>query len=182
MSTMIPHRAGKRAHGVRADSSRFIVESLDEHGFGAGLALDMPCGDGRHSRLLASGGMDVISADLDRHSLLRGTAAKYADDHVLAICADATRELPFADEVFDVALVVHFPLLIALPPLIRCVRSGGLLILESFGAQGGNWVSLPFVGQIRQILSSEFALLRYEEMPVRRHPERVVLKAVARRN
>jgi hypothetical protein len=32
------------------------------------------------------------------------------------------------------------------------------------------------------MLSTEFALLRYEEAPVRRHRERVVLKAIARKN
>jgi SAM-dependent methyltransferase len=183
MSTMIPNRAGKRSHGVRADSSRFIVQSLDEYGLESGLALDIPCGDGRHSRLLASVGMDVISVDLDRHSLLWGGAVNGSGDRVLAICADATRELPFADALFDLALVVHFPLVEVLPPLVRCVKPGGLLILESFGAQGGNWLSLPLLGQIQQMLSSAaFALLRYEEAPVRRHAERVVLKTVARKN
>ncbi len=160
----------------------FVVQALDEYGLESGLALDIPSGNGRHSRLLASFGMDVISVDLDRPSLLRGPAAKVANDGVLAICADATRELPFADEIFDLALVVHFPLAEVLAPLIRCVKPGGLLILESFGAHGGNWVSLPFGGQIKQMLSTKFASVRYEETPVRCHPERVVLKAIARRN
>jgi SAM-dependent methyltransferase len=126
--------------------------------------------------------MDVISVDLDCPSLLWGPAVERADDRVLAICADATRELPFADAIFDLILVVHFPLVAVLPPLVRCVKPGGLLILESFGAQGGNWLSLPLAGQIQQMLSAELELLRYKEAPVRRHRERVVLKAIARKN
>jgi len=126
--------------------------------------------------------MDVISVDLDHPSLLWGPAAERTDDRVLAICADATRGLPFADELFDLAFVVHFPLLEVLPPLVRCIKPGGLLILESFGAQGGNWVSLPFVGQVRHMLSGDFAWRCYDEAPVRHHPERAVLKAIARKN
>jgi len=179
---MIPRRNGGRPRGVSEDSSPFVVESYKKYGHTSGLALDIPCGDGRHSRFLASVGMNVISVDLCERSLQWGTIATRTDNRIEAICADATRELPFKDSSFDVGLVVHFPLLESIPPLVRCIKSGGLVILESYGAHGGNWETLPFVGQVRQMLRSHFTLLRYDETSVRSYPDKATLRVVARKH
>jgi 2-polyprenyl-3-methyl-5-hydroxy-6-metoxy-1,4-benzoquinol methylase len=167
---------------IEAECSVFVVEAIRSMGRTSGLALDIPSGEGRHSRLLASCGMRVISADLDIKALTRGVAAASRfSRRISAVRLDATKPLPFKEGAFDLVLIAHFHLRDFLPLVERLVKSGGLLILETYGGHGENWRSLPLVGEVSAQLSGEFHLMQYKESPVRKQPERVTVKAVGRK-
>src|SRR5687768_2450371 len=95
--------------------------------------LDVPCGWGRHSVLLAEQGYDVVGADLSFDLLHRGAEGpRY-------VAADV-RLQPFADASFDAVINVFTSLglflddaedLSALKEAHRLLRSGGRFLLES---------------------------------------------------
>jgi len=168
----------------RDDCSKFVVDSMRELGCKSGLALDVPSGEGRHSRLLARYGMQVVSADLDIESLKRGVSQSSREfgDRLWSVRVDAMANLPFRAEQFDLVIVVHFQLTDLVEKLIRLIKPDGLLILESYGAHGENWRTLPKVGEIAEMLASSFTIVHYKESQLRRQPLRVTLRAVARKN
>ena len=95
--------------------------------------LDVPCGWGRHSVLLAEQGYDVVGADLSYELLRRGeTGPRY-------VAADV-RAQPFPDTSFDAVINVFTSLglflddaedLAALKEAHRLLRPGGRFLLES---------------------------------------------------
>jgi 2-polyprenyl-3-methyl-5-hydroxy-6-metoxy-1,4-benzoquinol methylase len=170
-------------HTVEAECSAFVVKAIQTAGHIGGLALDLPSGEGRHSRLLASRGMRVISADFDFNALTRSVtaASRLYPQRIAAVRLDATKPLPFKEGVFDLVLIAHFHLSDVLPLVERLIKSDGLLILETYGSHGENWRTLPLVGEVSGQLSGGYHLTQYNESPVRRQPERVTVKAVARK-
>lgn len=142
------------------------------------LILDLPCGEGRHSLWLAANGFRVVAADIDasRVATLRNLLDRSdLSSKVLTVVADAERPLPFADQMFDVVLVVHYYngriAEIAAPML----KPGGQLILETFGAQGNNWLHLPKSGTARALVENEFEVLRFRERPAGPQKDRAVV-------
>lgn len=95
--------------------------------------LDVPCGWGRHSVLLAQQGYDVVGADLSYDLLRRGAAGPHY------VAADV-RSQPFADATFDAVINVFTSLglflddqedLQALREAHRLLKPGGRFLLES---------------------------------------------------
>jgi SAM-dependent methyltransferase len=164
----------------QGEYSEFVVEAIQSiHGRGQ-LALDIPSGEGRHSRFLAGQGFQVVSADLDMKALLRGASASRGRKRSAIACVrlDATKPLPFSSDTFDLALIVHFQVDSILPQINSVIKKGGLLVLETFGAHGENWRSLPLAGELRRQLEEVFHLLQYMERPVKKASDRVTVKAV----
>src|ERR1700733_15314479 len=71
-----------------------------------GVALDIPCGRGRHSPLLIELGFTVVAADLDQHALEQVSTSLSAD-RLLVVRLNALAPLPFPPETFDLAVVIH---------------------------------------------------------------------------
>lgn len=100
----------------------------------SGRALDVACGHGRHSLLLAAAGFEVTGVDRNRSALdrLRAQAERLG----LAVTAREmdleTGPVDLGDAAYDVVLVtryLHRPLF---PALIRALAPGGTLIYETF--------------------------------------------------
>jgi len=77
---------------------------LDERG-GASLALDVGCGNGRHSELLADVSQRVLALDVSRGLLLEARERVGGDDRVRLLQGDAA-SLPLSAESVDVAVYV----------------------------------------------------------------------------
>lgn len=97
-----------------------------------GAVLDVPCGWGRHTALLAEQGYRVVGTDLSFDLLKRASAGAYA--------AADIRAQPFREASFDAVINVFTSLglflddaedLRALREAHRLLRPGGRLLLES---------------------------------------------------
>lgn len=102
-----------------------LADAVDELGDDL-LILDIGCGDGPVSRMLAKRHR-IVGVDLDEDALRE--FSRYG----LAVVADA-RQLPFDDGVFDVVMIgqaIHgVPLDPVFAELARVTRSGGRLVIE----------------------------------------------------
>jgi ubiquinone/menaquinone biosynthesis C-methylase UbiE len=95
--------------------------------------LDVPCGWGRHARLLVEAGYDVVGADLSPDLLSHA-------DGCPALCGADLRCLPFGDHSFDAAINVFTSLglfideaddVAALSEIRRVLRPGGRFLFET---------------------------------------------------
>jgi len=98
--------------------------------------LDVPCGWGRHTRLLQEAGYDVFGADISEPLMRRAERGSNAPGYAAA----DIRFLPFADHSFDAAVNVFTSLglflsddqdLAALREIRRVLKPGALFLLES---------------------------------------------------
>ncbi|HEX6589712.1 MAG TPA: class I SAM-dependent methyltransferase [Longimicrobiales bacterium] len=104
--------------------------------------LDVPCGWGRHTRLLSEAGFEVTGADLSPDLLRRARAAERATPGAaspLYVAADL-RDLPFPDAAYDAVVNVYTSLGLfldddedvrALREARRLLAPGGAFLLES---------------------------------------------------
>lgn len=138
-----------------------------------GQTLDLACGGGRHSRLLASLGLEVLAVDRDPQSL-----AATAGERIRTLAFDLERPEVETDPAFPLAegrytgIVVtnylHRPLL---PWLLSSLADGGVLVYETF-AQGN--------GQFGKPSNPAFLLAPGELLQaVADHPERSALHVIA---
>jgi SAM-dependent methyltransferase len=94
---------------------------------------------------------------------------------------DARSTFPFRASSFDLVLIVHYCAPGLLAKSIDLLKPGGRLVFETFGAQGGNWETLPRVGQIKGEPATNCDLVSYRERPVRARERHVTVKAFARK-
>jgi ubiquinone/menaquinone biosynthesis C-methylase UbiE len=101
--------------------------------------LDVPCGWGRHTRLLAEAGHLAFGADLSPELIARALPPASDMDAPCYLAADV-RDLPFADASFDAVINVFTSLGLfgddaddvrALTEARRLLRHGGRFLLES---------------------------------------------------
>ena len=103
-----------------------------------GDVLDVPCGFGRHSLPLARASYRVIGVDRSEELLAEARRRAGGERWPKLVRADY-RELPFADESFDVALNLFTSLgylgdaedVKALAEICRVLRPGGRLLIET---------------------------------------------------
>ena len=134
------------------------------------LALDLACGQGRHSLALARAGYRVVAMDVSMKALhhLRSTATGAGDGGLLPVQADADA-WPFVPAVFDLVVQVDYLDRRLFAPLRDSLRRGGLLLIDTFLDQGRCNVDGPSrtefllaAGELPRAFAS-FDLLRYEE-------------------
>ena len=131
-------RARVAHHAKQADAgpSRFVAQQL--HRLPKGRALDVACGNGRHTLYLASHGFDVEAIDRDAEQLAKLTAAA-KQRHLLQVTVKqvdlerTTDERPeFPPNAYDTIVVcfyLHRPLF---PWLIDALKPNGVLVYETF--------------------------------------------------
>jgi SAM-dependent methyltransferase len=101
--------------------------------------LDLACGRGRHARLFAARGCEVLAADRDAEALaslagIAGIATRRVD-----LEADGW---PFAAERFDAIVVTNYLHRPLFPDLIAAVPDEGVLLYETF-ARGNEVFGRP---------------------------------------
>jgi SAM-dependent methyltransferase len=133
-----------------------------------GLALDVACGTGRHSLVLARSGFKVIAADYSETALrtLQSIARTERLD-IWPLAADLSIfRLPHSR--FDTILNISFLDRLLLPRLIDALRPGGALLFDTFlvdQAASGHPRNPDFLlghYELRDRLE-EMDLIRYQE-------------------
>jgi SAM-dependent methyltransferase len=105
-----------------------------------GEALDLACGGGRHTRLLAAQGMAVTALDRNPELL-----AALASPNVATVQHDLEAEdavWPFAPGSFALIVVTNYLFRPLFPQLAASLRPDGILIYETF-AQGNQIFGKP---------------------------------------
>jgi SAM-dependent methyltransferase len=103
------------------------------------LVLDLACGWGRHSRLLASLGHHVLATDQDAQALESLKTVTNITPHLADL---ENADWPFADQQFDAIVVTHYLWRPLWPQLLRSLKPQGVLIYETF-AKGNETVGRP---------------------------------------
>jgi len=109
----------------------------------AGEVLDLACGSGRHSRLLAAQGHQVLAVDRDPAALERAGGAGIITLHI-DLEADGERPAcwPLAPARFSGVVVTNYLHRPLFGELLASLKPGGMLIYETF-AQGNERFGKP---------------------------------------
>jgi SAM-dependent methyltransferase len=101
--------------------------------------LDLACGHGRHARIFAQRGAQVLAVDRDAEALaaingLAGITTRQIDLE--------SSDWPFATERFDAIVVTNYLHRPRLPHIVACVADDGVLLYETF-ARGNEAYGRP---------------------------------------
>jgi rhodanese-related sulfurtransferase len=116
-----------------AGPSSWLVENADLLPRG-GRALDVACGRGRHALLLGAAGFQVRALDRDAAAIAElSEIARRLDLPVRAEAIDLEAEgVDLGEETYDLIAVLRFLHRPLFPALRRALRSGGLLLCETY--------------------------------------------------
>ena len=162
--------------------SAWVVRWTAELGGGVSV-LDVACGAGRHTRLLAAHGCTVTAVDRDRaaHEL----ASESNVDFIQADLESAA--WPFADRQFDAIIVTNYLHRPLFPALKSALAPGGLLIYETFAAGNGafgrptNPDYLLRPRELLEVFGSDMRVLAFEDGFVAQ-PKPAMVQRIAVRN
>lgn len=128
--------------------------------------LDLACGSGRHTRLLAGMGHRVEAVDRNADAL----AALEGVDGVTVRHADLEGgPWPYHTEVFDAVVVSRYLYRPLLPTLLKVVASQGVLIYETFmvgNEQFGSPTNPAFLlrtGELLDLVKGRMAVVAFEQ-------------------
>lgn len=123
-------QARHRALPPRSAASPFLVTHVTHRARSGprGRALDVACGAGRHTALLAGLGYAAVAVDHASAACRRLAGEVPA---AAAVVADAAA-LPFRAASFEVIVQTHFLERTIFPDLVRLLAPGGLLVVETF--------------------------------------------------
>lgn len=183
-----PGRSGWRTTVPAPDFMEFAEWLIQQRI--TGTALDMGCGGGRHSIVLAKTGFEVYGIDFAEAAI--GHATRYAADEKLS---DVTHfeigdvlSLPYTDKMFDIVNddgCLHHLNPVDWPTYIqgvkRVLKQNGILRIKTFSknceyfmrnsADGSQWVRLKGSGytyffdekDFHKLFRQYFELLKFEE-------------------
>jgi len=153
-----------------------------------GRALDLACGAGRNSLLLARAGNQVDAIDISREGL--ALARQKAEEQGLSINwieQDLDRPYPFAAN-YDLIVIMWFVDLELITRLCGCLASGGYLLCEEhlitnqevIGPASRDYRVAP--GELRKAVSGLDILLYEESVETGEDGERVASARVVAKN
>jgi SAM-dependent methyltransferase len=175
--------AASQAHGsMAADDGRlapapFVARFLPqpqalaarlEAGENPPTALDLACGAGRHTRLLAQRGYRVVALDGD----VSGVADLAGDDAVEVVAADLEngRPFPLAGRRFGVVVVTNYLHRPVLDDIVAAVAHGGRLLYETFSVDQpafGRPTNPDFLlahGELLEVVGGRLRVIAYEDV------------------
>ncbi len=119
-----------------SDSSQHLARYQFAKTYTAGkVVLDVACGDGYGSKILAENAQKVVGADNDKHLLELAKNSRITGGN-LEFCFCDARHLPFPENSFDVSVstetIEHFiEQKIFVNELKRVTRRGGIIIIST---------------------------------------------------
>ncbi len=151
---------------------------------GGTSVLDVACGAGRHSRLLAARGCKVTAVDRD-HSAAHALASEPNIEFIQADLEAAA--WPLADRQFDAVIVTNYLHRPLFPALRKALSPAGLLIYETFAvgnAAFGRPSNPDYLLRPRELLEvfgTDMRVLAFEDGFVEQ-PKPAMVQRIAVRN
>jgi SAM-dependent methyltransferase len=148
-----------------------------------GAVLDVACGSGRHSRLLARMGFEVDAVDRD--------PALFADPPPRVALLGADLEdgrWPYEERRFDGIVVTHYLHRPLLPVLAESLERGGMLIYETFAlgnerfGKPSNPAFLLEPGELLEAVRGKLRVIAYEDLTVEQPRPAALQRLAARRD
>ena len=140
--------------------SRFLVDSIDKYTPSKNYPiLEIACGYGRNSLYCSQLGYNVIAADFFDY-VFDGWSEENNLIHPIRL--DANSELPFKSKSFSAIVMIHFYCDDIFLRIKDLVTVGGLIIYESIGGNGNNWIQLSKLNEIRHQIESDFSIVYYK--------------------
>lgn len=144
--------------------------------------LDLACGYGRHSILLASLGHSVLAVDRDAQAL----AEVPASSRLTKLQADLeTGVWPFRDRRFGGIVVVNYLHRPLFPDLLDALADDGVLIYETFSSgnerfgKPSNPAFLLERGELLEAVSGRLRVIAYEDVRVDEPKQAMVQRVCA---
>ena len=148
--------------------SPFVRKSAALFASVGGPVLDLAGGSGRHAFYLAKFGIGVVclDIDLDRYFAMHKRLVKYP--HLLSCVSSARLDLskdnlPFGSGTVRGIVMVDFLLMSIFPKVTEVLAKDGLLLVQTVGNRGENYLQLPKAQVLRGALSDNFKFLHYDE-------------------
>jgi hypothetical protein len=86
---------------------------------------------------------------------------------LLSTCrVDLQKDWPYSSDTVGAIISVHCPFPGLVHRFVSSLTTGGYLLLETIGGQGGNYLALPEPGFFRSALMNAFELKYFEEKQV----------------
>ncbi len=150
---------------------RFAPLIIEAGGDGKAWALDIACGGGRHTRLLASLGIHVMAIDRDIAGL--GDLKARAEVEIVEADLETPRNgaygLPIGDRGFDGIVIANYLFRPLFPAIFAALKPGGILIYETF-ATGNENIRRPrnpdhllARGELLERVGDGFDVIAFEE-------------------
>ncbi len=168
-----PATSGDNHHSPKPSPwvERFAPLIADAGGGGEAWALDLACGGGRHTRLLAGLGVSVMAIDRDISGLddLEALGSVEVVEADLEAPDDGTHGLPIEGRRFDGIVIANYLFRPLFPAIFDALKPGGILIYETFAA-GNEKIRRPrnpdhllARGELLERVAGTFDVIAFEE-------------------
>jgi len=159
-------RYGARTEASARKPSLFLSERSKD--LPNGRALDLACGEGRNTLLLAEQGFAVDGLDLSCTGLTRAQDTLRRAGRVARFVQCDLETFPLPVNLYDVVLNVRYLQRSLWPSLKRAVRESGMIVFETFlreQAEIGHPSNPAFLLGRRELAQAfaDFEILSYEE-------------------
>ena len=150
---------------------RFAPLIIGAGGGAKAWALDIACGGGRHTRLLAGLGIHVLAIDRDVAGLgdLKGCGEVEIVEADLETPRDGAYGLTIGDRGFDGIVITNYLFRPLFPAIFAALKPGGILIYETFAA-GNETIRRPrnpdhllARGELLERVADGFHVIAFEE-------------------
>jgi SAM-dependent methyltransferase len=144
--------------------------------------LDLACGQGRHARLFAARGAEVLAIDRDAQAL----ATLHGVQGIVTHCVDLEgAPWTFARRRFDAIVVTNYLHRPLFAPLLDALADDGLLLYETFAAgneafgRPSNPAFLLRPGELLDVVAGRLSVLAFEQGLVRSDAREAVVQRLA---
>lgn len=134
-----------------------------------GVVLDLACGSGRHTRLLAAFGHKVCAVDRDAEAIARLAAIPGVEAQVADL---EGQPWPYPGRRYSGVVVTNYLHRALLPILVEAVPPGGVLIYETFAVgnerygRPSNPAFLLRPGELLEAVRGQLRVVAYEDVQV----------------